>query len=355
MNNQDGTFTRDLLNGLVIENFGSSRGHSIADFDNDGDVDVFILDQSFLNSILFFNDGIGNFTVELSENRFGSNIRGRASSFGDIDNDGDLDFICLCPNSETPLFLNNGNGMFTNVQKSEQSFFDVDQFMTTTLSDFNNDGFLDLFYASFSLSDILDDRPLNAYQNVGNSNNWVKVKLRGAASNKDGIGAKVRVKSNNTWQTRFVESQSGFGAQNPLTVHFGIGTANSIDSVIVNWPSGFVQELSDLEVNRLWTISENSPDPDSPESVTGLEEIETYYEIYPNPSTDQISIKGRTGNSRNLSIQLVDGSGRKINVPMSYESIDDVWSLDVNTLSFGIYLIYVEENDSRRVVKILIE
>ncbi|HNP06644.1 MAG TPA: FG-GAP-like repeat-containing protein [Cyclobacteriaceae bacterium] len=256
INNQDGSFARNYSSALITENFTAPRGHSMVDIDNDGDLDVLVLDHFNATSNIFINDGTGNFDVVSSMEMFGLNIRGRASSFGDIDNDGDQDFVCLCPYAETPLFLNNGNGTFTNVTKNEQTFFGVDQFMTITLSDFNSDGFLDLFYASFTLGNILDDRLLNAYQNVGNSNNWIKIKLKGEVSNKDGIGAKVQIKSNDTWQTRFVEAQSGFSAQNPLTSHFGIGAASTIDSIIINWPSGLDQKLGSLEINRLWVINE---------------------------------------------------------------------------------------------------
>lgn len=256
INNKDGTFSRDLSSALVTENLTSSRGHSMADIDDDGDLDVIILDQSIGTTKVFFNNGIGNFDPIASVNLFGINLKGRASSFGDIDNDGDQDFVCLCPDAETPLFLNNGNGTFTNVTKNQQSFFETDQFMTTTLSDFNNDGFLDLFYNSINYSSYLDDRPLHVLQNVSNGNNWIKIKLEGVLSNRPGIGAKIQVESNETWRTRFVEAQSGFGSQNPLTVHFGIGDAVAIDSVVITWPSGLIQKLGSLEINKLWIINE---------------------------------------------------------------------------------------------------
>jgi hypothetical protein len=101
--------------------------------------------------------------------------------------------------------------------------------------------------------------PNALYHNNGNSNAWLKVKLRGTVSNCSGIGAKVRVKAIISgaarWQMRQISGGDGV-VQNSIFAHFGLGNATNIDVVRVEWPSGIVQELTNVAVRQLLTIQE---------------------------------------------------------------------------------------------------
>src|SRR5205823_1549612 len=104
-----------------------------------------------------------------------------------------------------------------------------------------------------------DSRPNFFYRNNGNTNHWLKVKCVGTASNRAGIGAKVRaratIRTADMWQLREISGGTGFG-QTSLLAHFGLGDAAIVDTVRVEWPSGAVQELHGVNVNQILTVVE---------------------------------------------------------------------------------------------------
>ena len=130
--------------------------------------------------------------------------------------------------------------------------------------DINNDGFLDLYVMNRTYySSDYTNTPVNIIQqnylyiNNGNDNNWVKVKLTGTESNRDGLNAHVTVVSGNLTQLREVTSTHGYNSQDDLAVEFGLGLNTSIDSITVEWPSGIVQTVTDnISINSTITITE---------------------------------------------------------------------------------------------------
>lgn len=126
---------------------------------------------------------------------------------------------------------------------------------TNAWSDFDLDGDMDVFLATHS------NEPDYLYANnsQANGNNWINLRLVGGVSNASAIGARISLKSQGRiWQTREINSQTGFGGQNSLRQHFGLGAASSADTVIIRWPSGTVQILTDLPSNVFHTIREES-------------------------------------------------------------------------------------------------
>jgi hypothetical protein len=119
--------------------------------------------------------------------------------------------------------------------------------------DYDNNGFLDLFVTRDASG------PNLFYRNNGNSNAWLKVNCVGTVSNRSAIGAKVRVRvamgGKTVWQLREVKGVGGWDGV-PLAAHFGLGEATIVDFVRVEWPSGTVQEFSNLAVNQFLTVTE---------------------------------------------------------------------------------------------------
>ena len=168
---------------------------------------------------------------------------------GDFDNDGDLDIIVANMNNQANvLYRNNGNGTFTNVTKlaGVSNPLNID---LIAFGDYNNDGFLDL-YALIGNNNIL-------YRNRATSKHWLKIKLVGTKSNRDGFGARIIVSTGDLKQMRYVDGGDlGGGFQSSQPIHFGLGTAESVDRIEVKWTSGIVTILDYVPVNQMLTIVE---------------------------------------------------------------------------------------------------
>jgi Leucine-rich repeat (LRR) protein len=257
-NNGNGTFTRLASNLIVTDlTIANARGGSWADIDNDGDYDFYAM-ESINNTdgnLFFINDGNGNFTRSTSLAVLGQKVRGgRGCAFGDFNNDGFVDLITV--QNEAPfgtyVYLNNGNGTFTKA--GTQVFKSTGSLGGFSLSDYNNDGFLDIFTGYFGA----DYNSL--YKNRGNANNWLQVKLRGTGSNSDAIGAKVSVKAGGFWRHQQVLTTNGFANQNSLVQQFGLGASTVADSIKIQWPSGNTQVLANVAGNQRTLITEANQD-----------------------------------------------------------------------------------------------
>ena len=255
-NDGDGTFTK-ISNSVIVNDNGASSTSSWGDYDNDGDLDLFVGNWFGQNNFLYKNDGDGIFTKITQGDIVNDGGWTHSSSWGDYDNDGDIDlFVANSSTHENQfdnfLYQNNGNGTFTRITAG--------QIATDTLNssgcawgDYDNDGDLDLFIGNHDEGNVL-------YQNNGNNNHWINILCIGRVSNTSAIGAKVKIKAqiNGTplWQVQEIAGQTGLWSQNSLNAEFGLGDATIIDSIKVEWPSGIVQMLTDVNVDTFLTITE---------------------------------------------------------------------------------------------------
>ncbi len=299
-NDSAGQFFK-LTAGPLLNEGKSTMSSSWGDFDNDGDLDVFLANDNSTNG-LFRNDG--NFIFNKLSNDTVSTTPSNSfsSAWADVDNDGDLDLFvtnAFATNAKLPCFfyLNNGNSTFSRVA-NHTLVQDSGWTYGCAFADYDKDGFQDLAVATCRYQGV--DAVDYLYHNQGNSNSWISIKLIGSQSNKSAIGSKVRVKANmngNTvWQLREISAQSAYCGQNELRAHFGLGTASSIDSIKIEWPSGLVTYFDSLGVNQFITITEGQG--------LAIESTEKQLEellCYPNPGNEKISI--RTGN---LNLQAGD-------------------------------------------------
>jgi hypothetical protein len=127
--------------------------------------------------------------------------------------------------------------------------------------DYNNDGFLDLFEPCGDGTPTLNLLYRNSLPQYGNTNHWLKLRLKGTASNASAIGARVWARAiiagKETWQVRqIVSGFYGVGSTDGLIAHFGIGDATGVDLVRIEWPSGNVQELVNVAPNQMMTVTE---------------------------------------------------------------------------------------------------
>ncbi len=259
INKKDGTF-KSINDYAFLKNLGKTTSSSWGDIDNDGDFDLFLANYGNQHNSLFLNNGNGSFTNVVNSIIAKDISNSFSSSFGDIDNDGDLDLVVTNaytrPNKTLNfLYINKGNGTFIK----DTITFANDSGWTygCAFGDYNNDGFLDLFIARN-----FDEKENNVlYKNVGNSNNWVELDLVGTKSNKSAIGAIVKIKTKifgkEIEQIRRVTGQTGYCGQN-LRLHFGLGNSDTIELLKIFWPSGGIQEIKNLNVNKLIKIKEKN-------------------------------------------------------------------------------------------------
>ncbi|RPI75947.1 MAG: T9SS C-terminal target domain-containing protein [Ignavibacteriales bacterium] len=287
--NSDTTFTK--VTGLnIVSDSGNSTSSNWEDIDNDGDFDLFIANWGNQNNFLYTNNGDGSFTKVSGQNVVTDGGNSFGSSFGDVDNDGDLDFIvtnAFVNASQVNFFyLNNGDGTFardTGIVSAETGWS-----YGTAFGDYDDDGYLDLFVAKCYQA--TENNSL--FKNNGGTNNWIKINLIGAESNYSAIGAIVKLKAEISgepvWQMRRVAGQNGYCGQN-LQLHFGLGDAVTADSIIIEWPSGIKQVLTNQNTNQTLIVTEDSVTTSVDDKGSIINDFELH-QNYPNPFNPETNI-----------------------------------------------------------------
>lgn len=284
-NTEDGFV--EILEGPHVTDIGRSQSANWVDFDNDLDLDLFVTNAAGQNNVLYRNDG-GTF-VALTESvvaKDGSASFG--SVWGDIDNDGDQDLVVAVRGAPDLVYLNAGEGEFE--QRSLEGTEDGSG-MAVTLPDIDGDGRLDLLITQGAGLQTQRDR---LYQNVGQESGWLKVRTTGLESNRAGIGAHVYVKAEiggvARWQLREVSAMSGRNAQSGNGVHFGLGDATMVDSIVVRWPSGIEQVIEAVEPNQTLDIVEAGTVGGEPTVKDEVSLVFGFRHAYPNPAQTSVSL-----------------------------------------------------------------
>ncbi|HYG51909.1 MAG TPA: ASPIC/UnbV domain-containing protein, partial [Flavobacteriales bacterium] len=180
--------------------------------------------------------------------------------------------------------------------------------------------------------------------NCSNGNHFVTFHLTGTTSNKMGIGAKVKIFGPWGIQTREVRSGEAYGIQNSFDAHFGLGSNTTVDSVIVVWPSGTIDNLLNVAADQFVNITEG----DFPVSVAA-QPVQTTVNVYPNPNTGTFTID--LGNGQDAKIVIRDMSGRMVHNRTSTGRYNH---FDLSNYDNGIYMYEVITANGRfsgRIVK----
>ncbi len=233
--------------------YGNTKGVAWGDYDNDGDLDLYVsMWAGGLGNRLFRNDGGGAFTdvttPPLNDNGYGAGI-----AWVDYDNDGDLDiFVANGGTESNKLFRNDGGGVFADATVSP---LDCPGLFCNgvAFADYDSDGDMDLYVTT------------NEYQtnrlfrnNVGSLNHWLHIKLVGTISNAAAIGARVKITTPAGIQIREVSGGSGYCSQNSLEAAFGLGPHTTVNQLEVFWPSGAYQSFTSVAGDNKITITEPS-------------------------------------------------------------------------------------------------
>ena len=259
----DGTFTK-VTSLNIVTNGGNTRTASWGDYNNDGWMDLFVGKNNTTKNFLYLNNGDETFT-EITSGTIVTDVEETTSSlWWDYDHDGYLDlFIANDDNNYNSLYHNERDGSFTKIDTTELSS-DLGESKSSSIADYDNDGDKDLFIVNS------DGNQNDAfYINNQWGQNWLEIKCTGTLSNKTGIGTRVKVKANingtDQWQTRQVTSQSAMLAQNSRILHFGLGDATGVDSIRIEWPSKIIWATTNVSINQRIELTETN-DP----LVTGL-------------------------------------------------------------------------------------
>ena len=288
---EDITRARRPPNASPFLNPGYAQGACVADFDHDGDMDVFLptADQAgrmIANRLV--ESGVLSFEDVTARSGAGV-IRGtRGCVAADFDNDGHVDlylnnggpsnvlindviagfppfvqFYIAWEQAENTLLRNRGDGSFVEVTAGSGAE-GLGIGSGVGAADLDADGFVDLFVTNRTyyalgrqVSPVAGQNRL--YMNRGNDNAWIKLQLRGTRSNRDGLGARVKVVAGDLVQHHETQSAHGYNSTNDPVLTFGLGTRRTVDRVEVVWPSGAKQVLDGPALRRTHLLVE--PDP----------------------------------------------------------------------------------------------
>jgi hypothetical protein len=272
----------DISDQAHVADYRSAMGLAVGDWDGDGHQDMFITHWIAEENALYQNvwplqknRGPGRRWLQFQDvaDRYGVgqialDFVGFATFFFDYDNDGKLDLFVANGHTfqrrDAPsLLVPQAAQLFWN-RGADQGFYEVssvagDYFRQphvgrgAAAADYDNDGDLDVLVVNHSGPAVL------LRNDGGNRNRWLEVKLEGRRSNRDGMGARIRLVAGGTAQVQEVGDQAPYLSQNDLIAHFGLGAADVVDSLVIFWPSGIRQVLTQVRSNQALHVLEQAP------------------------------------------------------------------------------------------------
>jgi hypothetical protein len=268
-NNGDGTFKEiGFSSGTAVNENGSEQGCmgvTVSDYDHDGRLDLFVTNFDDDYNILYHNDGRNSFNdVSYAAKVAAVSLPyvGWGTKFFDYDNDGWVDLFIADGHVYPQLqnfrqrnlvHHNNRDGTFREVgEQLGGPFLEKRAGRGAAFGDIDNDGDVDIVINN------LDGAPQLLRNDGGNANNSVLIKTIGVKSNRDGIGARVKVVAGDLTQKDEVRSGASYISHNDLRLHFGLEKRTKIDLIEIRWPSGVVDKITGASANRILTIKEGT-------------------------------------------------------------------------------------------------
>ena len=277
LNNRDGTFTDEsLFLGVGYDESGipeGSMGVDSGDYDRDGLIDLIVANSE--KATLYKLERLDRDSFFFTDTTVISGLQqptlpyvGFSPLFLDYDNDGYLDVfsanghpqdvIEILIDHETygqrdQLFYNNGDQTFSEVSDQLGSYSQEELVgRASAFSDYDNDGDIDIVIMNSN------QRAILLRNDSVSKNNWLRIKLIGSISNRDGIGTRVKINTAGFEQISEVKSGSGYASGSDIRLSFGLGKATIVDSIVVEWQSGIIQVLPDVNINQTIKIIESA-------------------------------------------------------------------------------------------------
>jgi len=398
-NEGDGTFTLANTSANIGDRTVNSFQGTFYDIDNDGWLELYLInDRLTTKNVMYKNNGTGTFSDISFFSGSDYQMNAMSAAIQDYDYDGFIDMYITNTTYDTGdpdpgnfLMKNNGDGSFSNVAVAAGVRFDYFSWGAVWL-DGDNDTFPDLYVSgqfsvdgggilpaayydnqedgtfqripdqgfendlAFShgnaIGDVNNDgfpdiivanhEPFTDFVWVNqsgelNDNTFIKVRLEGTTSNRDGIGARIELLANGKTQYRFTASVEGYLSQNSSSEFFGLGDATTIDMIKVYWPSGIVDQHDNVSVNQTITIIEDGP-------LLAVSEVLAPFSfgLYPNPANEQVIIS------------LPDSSGSKIKVVtmlgqtvLELQTVFAKQVLDISRIAAGTYIVSINSSKGK--------
>ena len=229
------------------------------DVDNDGDQDLYAGNLYGMANNLYENLGDGTFRVMDGGRATTDAGSSYAVTFGDLDNDGDLDLVVANWGGSSEIYLNDGGGKYEQV-RSEAFRRSIHYASSLALGDYDSDGDLDVLIGNWPNHPGEGFEENVLIENRFADGNWFRITLEGDTSNRSAIGALIVVEtatdSETRQQIREVSTHSGWRSQGELTQHFGLRTATAISKVVIKWPSGYSQTIVGPPINQVLKVRE---------------------------------------------------------------------------------------------------
>jgi len=273
-NNHDGTFTDVAVTaGAAFNEDGKEQagmGSTVGDYNGDGRLDIFKTNFSDDTATLYRNNGDGTFDDATFAAGLGlyTKYLGWGTMFLDVDNDGwpdlllvnghvypEVDSQHLGSDYREPriLYHNKGNGTFEDISSSAgPGISTAASGRGLAVGDLWNDGRISAVISNMSAP------PSLLVNHIHSKNHWMAVKTVGTKSNRDGIGARIRVKAGERLLVDEVRSGSSYDSNNDARVHFGLGAVSKVESVEIRWPSGRTEKFSTVRLDAINTFQEGS-------------------------------------------------------------------------------------------------
>lgn len=304
-----------------LDDTGPGQGAAWADYDLDGDLDLYLVRYGIPNR-MFRNDGSAGF-VDATTGPLADAGWGLAAAWGDYDHDGDSD-LYLTNDGPNRLLRNDGADVFTAI--TDGPLGDAGNGTGVAWCDYDRDGDLDLYLVNDGSKNVL------MRNDQAGGNHWLALELKGRASNRSAIGARVRVVAGALSMIEEVSGGAGYMSQNSLTLEFGLAGHALADSVTVSWPSGYEEVYRDVAADRRLTITEldvvavEESAPAAPPLRLGAPS--------PNPSGGRVRLDVSLPAATPVRLEVYDVHGRRVATlidgvraagrhPVSWEARDD--------------------------------
>ncbi len=354
-------FTRILSNPIGTDLLDGQVWNWI-DYDNDGDLDGFITNYNYPTPNNLYRNDNGTF-VKMTAAQVGTIVSDKglflSNTWGDFDNDGDLDCLTSRDNGQGSApgnciyYVNNGDGTFSS-QPNSVLFTQTNFASCVTYGDYDRDGDLDIYATSGNKSFG------GLFKNdLANGNAWVNFHCTGVASNRAAIGTKIRltakINGKTTTQIREISAQNTFNGHNMLNVHFGLGDAEVIDNLEIMWSSGEKTSCQNIAVDKFYEIKEGECPKISTVATSNVSEKKSELLLYPNPIREHLGATFQAPETGEYQISVCNEIGQKIQSFTRFfnENAKENINFDAKSWQNGVYFLTIEKGSWKLTEKII--